>query len=378
MVSGGFRTAALIALACLGASCSHAADQRVAPSRPGAVTTGMAVAPVRRGALAARKINGIECVSLADVAAHLGLRTWPRQDHRGIIIVGRGTRAELEVDTRDVTINHLRVFLGNPVMSSRGELYVSRTDYETCLAPLMHPGAAVPVPPVPRVVVIDPGHGGRDFGKINERLGINEKTFTLDTAKRLKGLLEAAGYRVVLTRDSDRYVELPERTAIANAAHADLFVSIHFNALATDRTTSGVEVYTFAPQNQRSTDSWMPGKKDDSQPTAEAGNHYDAWNGLLAQSLHQSFVRELRTSDRGKKLMHLAVLRSLRCPGTLVECGFLTSDLEARRIANPAYRQKIAEALRDGIRDYAELVEQVRRSSGATATSARRRTSRSS
>ena len=378
MASAGLRGAALIALAYLGASCSHAADNRAAPSRPYTSTTAMTLAPATPGALAARKINGVDCVSVAEIAARLGLRTWPRPDHRGIIVVGRGTRAELEIDTRDVTINHLRVFLGNPVVSWHGELYVSRTDYETCLAPLMHPVAAVPVPPAPRVIAIDPGHGGRDFGKINERLNINEKTFTLDTAKRLKALLEAAGYRVVMTRDSDRFVELPERTAIANGAHADLFISIHFNALATDRTTSGVEVYTFAPQNQRSTDSWMPGKKDDSQPTAEPGNQYDAWNGLLAQSVHRTFVSELRASDRGKKLMHLAVLRSLRCPGTLVECGFLTSDIEARKIATPAYRQKIAEALRDGIREYAELVEQVQRGSTAPVTSARRRTSRSS
>ncbi len=378
MASASLRCAALIGLACVFASCSQAADNRAAPSRPGASAIGRRVATATDATLPVRKLYGVDCVSVTQLAAHLGLRTWPSDNRRSIVVVGRGTRAELEADTRDVTINRLRVFLGNPVISWHRELYVSRIDYETCLAPLMHPAAAIPLPPVPRVIVIDPGHGGRDFGKINERLGINEKTFTLDTARRLKSLLQSAGYRVVLTREDDRHVELAERTAIANAAKADLFISIHYNALATDRTTSGVEVYTFAPENQRSTDSWMPGKKDDSQDTPEAGNQYDGWNAILAQALHRTFVTELKASDRGKKLMHLAVLRSLKCPGTLVECGFLTSDIEARKIATPAYRQKIAEALRDGVRDYAALLEEVRRSTGNPATSARRRTSRSS
>lgn len=376
MSSAVIRCTALAALACVAVGCSSAADPgaRSLPSRPGA-----AFAPVSAPAsLPSIRLGGADCVSLRRAAAALGLRVTEREHGRSISMSGPGTRADLEADTRDITVNGLRVFLGHPVTAAHGELYVSRIDLERCLEPLLRPGVGITPLAPPKVIAIDAGHGGRDFGKINEQLKINEKTSTLDTARRLKKLLEADGYRVVLTRDDDRYVDLAERSAIANRAGADLFISIHFNALATDRRTSGIELYTFAPQYQRSTESWMPGKKDDAQPTPEPANEFDYWNALLAQSLHRATLTDLHASDRGKKLMHLGVLRSLRCPGTLVECGFLSSDIEARKIATPAYRQQIAEALRNGVRDYTELIVTLRQKSRASATTTRDRASRPS
>lgn len=374
MRSAAARCSLVIFLACTLLACSQAADgARAAPSRPGAGASARATPNV-----ATKRFNGVECLNLQAAGAQLGLRSAWRDKGRTLLLSGAGTQAEIEGDTRDITVNGLRVFLGHPVVLSRGELWVSRIDFERCLAPLLSPGVGVALPSTPKVIAIDAGHGGRDFGKINEQLGINEKTYALDTARRLKKLLEADGYEVVMTRDDDRYLELAERSAIANRAHADLFVSLHFNALDRDRKTTGVEVYTFAPQFQRSTESWMPGKKDDSQDTPEPGNAFDYWNSLFAQSLHRTFVADLKASDRGKKLMHLGVLRSLRCPGALVECGFLSSDAEARKIATAAYRQQIAEALRDGVRDYTSLVVRLRQNATAPATSARQGASRSS
>jgi N-acetylmuramoyl-L-alanine amidase len=74
---------------------------------------------------------------------------------------------------------------------------------------------------------------------------------------------------------------------------------------------------------------------------------------VLAHAIQRRFVRDLKSFDRGKKLAHWGVLRSLNCPGVLIECGFLTSDAEARKIATSAHRQKLAIALAGGIRDYA-------------------------
>jgi N-acetylmuramoyl-L-alanine amidase len=367
-----YRGGLLLALGCALLSRGDAAGNapRSAPSRPGAVARSHGASP--GGTV---KIAGIECVSVARAAKHLGLHLSARDNGRTLLLTGNGTRAELQADTRDITVNGLRVFLGWPVAASRGELFISRIDFERSLSPLLRPGLGVAPLAPPRVVVIDPGHGGRDHGKINDQLGLNEKSVTLDTARRLKKLLENDGYRVVLTRDDDRYIELAERSAIANRAKADLFISIHFNAIDKDRKTSGVEVYTFVPQYQRSTESWMAGQKDDSQPTPEPANEFDYWNALLAQSLHRPFVAGLKAPDRGKKIMHLGVLRSLRCPGALVECGFLTSDTEARKIATPAYRQQLAEALRDGLRDYTEQMAGLRQAASTTATSTRARTS---
>lgn len=360
MRSALVRCGALVALGWALSAGAAPTAPHAAPSRPAALGT---YAP-RFAALPTVRLAGLDCVSVPRLASLLRLRLVATDGGRRVVLDGGATRAVLEPDTRDITVNGLRVFLGSPVIPARGGLYVSRIDFERCLTPLLRPGWGLPPLHPPRVIVIDPGHGGRDDGKINRQLGINEKTETLDTARRLKPLLEADGYRVVLTRTDDRYVGLAERAAIANAVHADLFISLHFNAIEGDHSTSGVEVYTFAPQHQRSTASWMAGQKDDSQPTPEPVNMYDGWSVLLAQSLQRSFVGELKTFDRGRKIMHLGVLRSLHCPGTLVECGFLTSDVEARKIATPAYRERIAETVRDGVRNYSRLLLTLRSSAG--------------
>jgi N-acetylmuramoyl-L-alanine amidase len=101
-------------------------------------------------------------------------------------------------------------------------------------------------------------------------------------------------------------------------------------------------------------------------------NRFDHWSVVLAQAIHRRFVVDLDAFDRGKKIAHWGVLRQLNCPGVLIECGFLTSPTEARKIATPAYRQKLAEAIATGIRDYAQIAEGPRpRASAASAASRR-------
>lgn len=331
---------------------------RSTPSRPGSTTTAAAVAPLPPPPV--KKIGRVDYVAVADVARLLGLKlTWIETGRR-LTLTGQSARAELENDTRDIAVNGVRVFLGDAVAAAGGQMYVSRVDYERCLAPMLRPGHGVPARPAPKVIVLDAGHGGNDPGKISAKLGVNEKTFTLDVARRTQKLLEAGGYRVVLTREDDSFVALPQRAALANLARADAFVSIHFNALANDNKTSGVEVYTFAPRFQRSTNAWGATEKNDTEDYASPGNRFDHWNVALAHAIHRRFVVDLKTADRGKKLMHLAVLRPLNCPGVLLECGFLTSDTEARKIATPAYRQQLAGALAAGIRDYAAALSGLR------------------
>jgi N-acetylmuramoyl-L-alanine amidase len=215
------------------------------------------------------------------------------------------------------------------------------------------------IPPSPRVIAIDPGHGGNDPGKENSRLHLQEKACTLDVALRLKRLLDAAGYRVVMTRESDRYVDLPVRAAIANVAKADLFVSIHFNAgAATDTHTHGTEVFTFPLAYQRSDQSWND-HRNDAETAPSPVNRFDGWSQILAESVHREVLRTLGTDDRGQKSMHLAALRALNCPAVLVESAFLSSDAEASRVASSAFRDQLAQALFAGIRDYAAEIDRL-------------------
>ena len=348
MISAACRCV-LLALAFASASAAAEAPARTAPSRPGPVAAGKPVPT--------RKLNRLDYVNVADVASRLGLQlTWIKRGEK-LTLTGPGVKAELETGTRDVTINGLRVFLGDPVADSRWSLYVSKIDFERCLAPMLRPGYGAALPPGPRTIVLDPGHGGRDNGT-----SVNEKKFALDVAQRAKAVLEKAGLRVVLTRDKDIFLDLAERSAAANANRGDVFVSIHFNALENNAKVAGFEIYTFPPAGQHGAGWWSSMKKQDAyfMTTDEPGNRFDHWNVVLSHAIHRRFVNDLKVFDRGKKLMHLGVLRGLNCPGVLIECGFLTNEAEARKIATAEYRQTLAETLAAGIRDYAATVERVR------------------
>src|SRR6266481_2225395 len=144
------------------------------------------------------------------------------------------------------------------------------------------------------VVVIDAGHGGFDRGGIPGQR-VPEKTMTLDVAQRLKAVLTAYGYSVVMTRDSDVFVPLGTRVAIANSYRDAIFVCIHFNA-ARRRSASGIETYFYSSQS-------LP----------------------LASAIHYYVVGGAPSSNRGVRRRGFYVLRKTSIPAVLVECGFLTN-----------------------------------------------------
>jgi N-acetylmuramoyl-L-alanine amidase len=328
------------------------------------------------------EINGRPYVRIMDVAVRLKLSLRWVEPGRKVGLTDATHRLELWAGGRfgglEMTIDGLNIFLGDPVLARGGDLFVSRIDLEHRLVPLLHGLWNGPPPRHPLVVAIDPGHGGWDPGKENAQLHLQEKTLALDAALRLKSLLEKAGYQVVMTRTADRAVaakkeqDLPLRAEMAVLAHADLFISIHFNSapaplrsnLPPDTRPRGTEVYTFAPAHQSSTEASL-GHNDDQQPNKEhpdpaPANQFDAWNVIFAHAVHRQLLAHLHTDDRGEKLMHLAVLRGLACPGILVESAFLSNDGEARRAATPAFRQEMAEAMLAGINAYAAEIDSLR------------------
>jgi N-acetylmuramoyl-L-alanine amidase len=305
--------------------------------------------------------NGVDYVALDDGAARLGLRI-ERSVPQTTVMLKDGEKpvARLTEGSRDTDIGGLRVFLGDKVIERGGRFYISRNDFEYRLRPRLRPALCGPPPRQPRVIALDPGHGGADDGTENHTYHTMEKTYTLDVAERLKRLLAAAGYVVVMTRETDVDVPKQVRSEIANQARADLFVSIHFNSLYPNTKTTGVELLEFPPRTQRSTNSWSPGEKNDAEQASSPVNGFNAWNTVLAGSLHRRVLDALKTGDRGEKFEHLGVLRGLKCPGVLVESAFLSSDSEAERLAKPAYRDVIAAAILAGIQDYAEVVRRLR------------------
>lgn len=368
------RRAVPAALALLAALLAGASGLRAAaPTRPGA--------PVRVAQLATLRIDGRDYVRATEVAQWLRMRyRWEAAD-RTLVLFDGVHRIDFTPNSRfegrEILVDGLAVFLGDPVYLRSGQLYLSRIDLDHRLVPLVRPSWGGPPPPRPRLIVLDPGHGGDDSGAQNTRVHVMEKTETLDTARRLKRLLEADGYEVVMTRtgdyklDHDHETDLRLRGEVAVARHADLFLSIHFNSVAPDARTHGTEVYIFCPAHQRSSDSWGR-HEDDSEPNREYPepspiNRLDHWNVVFAHAMHRELLRELGTEDRGEKLRHLGVLRGLNCPGILVESAFLSNDAEAMRVATPAFRERVAEGLLAGIRAYAAELESLRPRTGAAA-----------
>lgn len=170
-----------------------------------------------------------------------------------------------------------------------------------------------------RTIVIDAGHGGYDRGGVPGQR-ISEKDKTLDVAQRLKRLLQAEGYRVIMTRDSDVFVSLGARVAIANAYRGASFVSIHFNC-ATRSGANGIETY-----------------------------YYRGDSASLAQSIHRNVVSGAPTENRGIRRRGFYVLRRTAIPSVLVECGFLTNPTEGSLALSAGYRQKLAEQIARGIK----------------------------
>ncbi len=369
------RFAVVLALVGAGLTFDAQAQQpvRAAPTRPGATPSAPATTPSRpattpqksssaaatkkKSTAASAEASATALLSLSEIASRLGFTFSAASGNRPSVLSGRGHRVELNGGSREVTVDGLRMFLGEPVLVRSGKLHLSRIDYERRLLPILRPDLVRPRLVKPRIIAIDPGHGGVDRGTRNPKLGLEEKGFALDVAKRLERLLEARGFKVVLTRTEDVKLELAQRALIANRANADLFVSIHFNSLPNDARTRGAEIFTFAPQYQRSTNSWGPSQADDTERAAAPVNRYDAWSSALAHGIHQEVIEQLKVFDRGQKIAHFGVLRGLDCPGVLVESGFLSNEEEARKIATPAYRQQIAAALADGIVNYAKTIE---------------------
>jgi N-acetylmuramoyl-L-alanine amidase len=340
------------------------------PTRPGAIA--QATAPASPPAAAktpepvkqAVRLGPVEYVDAADFGARFGLKFVWLEEGKRFQLKGRSLAFECEVDSRDSMIDGARVFLGQPVRAVKGKPQLSRIDAERQLAPILAPGVGEARVPALKTIVLDPGHGGTDNGTGNTRLGLREKELTLDVALRLKKLLAADGWRVVLTRDTDIELPLPLRAPVANRAQADLFLSIHFNAVDGDTKVRGTEILTFAPRTQPSDESWST-RVNDAEMDAAPVNRYDYWSAVLAHALQRKLLGSLHTEDRGKKIRHLGVLRLLDCPGVLVEPVFLTNEAEAKKAATPAFRQQIAEALAEGVRAYGLVLESVRKKAQA-------------
>jgi len=236
----------------------------------------------------------------------------------------------------------LELRLGFAPMMVDGQVFVHALDLRKNFEPLLR-GAATPTN-TNRVIMIDPGHGGSNTGTRSAVDGRFEKQFTLDWAQQLESLLATNGWRVFLTRTNDADVSLDDRVAVADAHHADLFLSLHFNSPGRGGSDqAGLETYCLTPQHMAS--SLTRGYEDDPRQWFP-NNAFDEPNIQLAVRLHGALLKVNGNADRGvRRARFLKVLQGQNRPAVLIEGGYLSNPREARRIGDAAYREKLAEAV---------------------------------
>jgi len=246
------------------------------------------------------------------------------------------------------------------------------------------PPSAKPAPTIASLIapkptiVIDAGHGGMDPGA-ESIAGYHEKEVTLATARLLRRELEQTGrYRVVLTRDSDVYLKLHERVALARAAHGSLFISLHADSIgggglqqASDRITRGASIYTLSETASDAESERYAQRENraDAIGGVDLGDESDDVAGILVDLTFRETVNDgnrlaemmVQSLDRhGVALLPraphrsagFAVLKSPDIPSVLIEMGYLSDIADARDLVDPDHQTRIARAIADGIGRY--------------------------
>ncbi len=224
-------------------------------------------------------------------------------------------------------------------------------------------GPAQPAAPgiATRVVVIDPGHGGSENGVVGPG-NVQEKTLTLEVARRVKALVESRlGVRALLTREDDRDVSLDQRASLANGARADLFVSLHFNA-STSPTMSGSEIYLLKvePPSGEDTDPpslVLPLARGGARtvtfvPWSQAQARHQQSATRLADLLVASLRERVPLSPRPLVEAPMRLLAGLDMPAVLLELAYLTNPEQASAAQSEEFQAGVADAVAGAIGGY--------------------------
>lgn len=219
-----------------------------------------------------------------------------------------------------------------------------------------------------KIIVIDPGHGGKDPGAVGYKK-YREKVVVLQIAKELRRILKSRGYRVYMTRSDDKFVKLRERTQYANRKNADLFISIHANAVAKKSAHKAYGIESYFLDKSRSSRAKKVAAQENSADMSEMdfygkesflntlNSHNIVAANKLAIDLQRGVLGSLQKRYKdikgaGVKSAPFWVLVGAQMPAVLVEVGFITHPMEAKRLVNRTYQKRLAKGMADGVERY--------------------------
>lgn len=299
-----------------------------------------------------RKIGGRDYVSSDSIMRFYNFQNTSRSGKTLILENPQKPRVELKLEISGHTclMNNVKFIFSHPVVEEQGKVWVSRVDLSKLIDPVLRPSYISNAGSF-NTVILDPGHGGKDPGATN-RYG-TEAFYNLKLSGLAKRKLEERGFKVVMTRSSDRFLSLQERVDHANTITENaVFISIHFNAGGSH--ARGIETFTLSPPGVA---HYGRGHRPDDNRT-RIGNQQDSANIALATALHGSALTRLgqNTLDRGIKRARFNVLSGVRHPAVLFEGGFMSHSHEARLIHDDRFQNALAVAIADAVVRYRAAV----------------------
>lgn len=254
------------------------------------------------------------------------------------------------IGSQELLINNIKFILSYPTASKGDKALFSRVDLCKLIDPVLRP-SHIDTSEIFDTVVIDAGHGGHDSGA----RGVYgyEKDFALKMAYSVRDALTKRGFKTVMTRDTDSFISLSGRFAVANATPRSIFISLHFNSGGS--TASGIETFALSPEGTANTQ--IGRSTDFSSTNYRTGNKRDSENIALATAVHAMVVHRFKLVDRGIKRARWSVLTGCSRPSILFEGGFVTNSQDCRLIASPTYRDAIATAIGDAVVNYRKALQ---------------------
>src|SRR3982751_3034300 len=349
-----FRSLAVAAVLCLCLACISLAKSK-SSAKPSA-TPAAKPSPMPSNDWQVIKVGPRDYLSIDNVAKFYGLIGNVDSTGKSVVLNNASNQIQVTLDSREAIANGVRNWLCFPVIAHDNKFLVSRIDLAKTIEPQLRPHMIQRSGKI-QSIVLDPGHGGYDKGAAST-FG-SEKNFALDVARQLRPMLQAKGFKVVMTRETDVFIPLEVRARIANATKDSIFVSIHFNATGSNPSATGFEIFSLTPRG-------APSTNDESLAlhfvNSQSGSPMEAQSFELSAVVYHSMLGHfLQEFDRGIKRARFAVLRHTRIPSILVEGGFLSETGDAKQIADVDWRKQYAESICTGIEVYRALVEKKQR-----------------